>query len=65
MECFSLDYWPKSLCRSIDIIHILDQDKKFHINSFEISIGRTTEVQEFITAFINRENLTETITLFR
>lgn len=49
----------------IEIIHILDQGEKFHINSFEISIGRTTEVQEFITAFINRENLTETITLFR
>lgn len=51
----------------IEIIHILDQEEKLHINSFDISIGRTTEVQEFITAFIiiNRENLTETINTFQ
>ena len=48
-----------------EIIHILDQDDEFHINSFEIPMESTNEVQEFITAFINKENLTDTITLFR
>lgn len=48
-----------------EIIHILDQDDEFHINSFEIPLESTNEVQEFITAFINKENLTDTITLFR
>lgn len=48
-----------------EIIHILDQDDEFHINSFEIPSESTNEVQEFITAFINKENLTDTITLFR
>lgn len=48
-----------------EIIHILDQDDEFHINSFEIPLESTNEVQEFITAFINRENLTDTITLFK
>lgn len=48
-----------------EIIHILDQDDEFHINSFEIPLESTNEVHEFITAFINKENLTDTITLFR
>ncbi|MEO6176316.1 MAG: hypothetical protein ABIP27_14290 [Flavobacterium circumlabens] len=48
-----------------EIIHILDQDEEFHINSFETSVESSTEVREFITEFINKENLAETITLFR
>ncbi|MBP4139204.1 MULTISPECIES: hypothetical protein [Flavobacterium] len=48
-----------------EIIHILDQDDEFHINSFETPLETTNEVQEFITAFINKENLTDTITIFR
>ncbi|WP_264537443.1 hypothetical protein [Flavobacterium sp. N1736] len=48
-----------------EIIHILDQDDEFHINSFETPKESTTEVQEFIEAFINKENLTDTITVFR
>lgn len=48
-----------------EIIHILDQDDEFHINSFETPMETTNEVQEFITAFINKENLTDTITFFR
>ena len=48
-----------------EIIHILDQDEEFHINSFETAVESSNEVQEFITAFINRENLNDTITFYR
>ncbi|MBS7231580.1 hypothetical protein KHA90_11150 [Flavobacterium psychroterrae] len=48
-----------------EIIHILDQDDDFHINSFETTPESKNEVQEFIKAFITRENLTDTITLFK
>ncbi|MCI9843371.1 hypothetical protein [Flavobacterium pectinovorum] len=48
-----------------EIIHILDQDDEFHINSFETPSEATTEVQEYITAFINKENLSDTITLYK
>ena len=47
-----------------EIIHILDQDDEFHINSFDIETGTCQEVQEFITAFIARENLEESISIF-
>ena len=48
-----------------EIIHILDQDDEFHINSFETPVEITNEVHEYITAFINKENLTDTITLYK
>ena len=48
-----------------EIIHILDQDDEFHINSFETPIETTNEVQEYIKAFITRENLMDTITLYK
>ncbi|WP_286970876.1 hypothetical protein [Flavobacterium sp. UBA4854] len=48
-----------------EIIHILDQDDEFHINSFETPLENANEVQEFINAFINKEKLTNIITLFR
>ncbi|WP_031453324.1 hypothetical protein [Flavobacterium chungangense] len=48
-----------------EIIHILDQDDEFHINSFETPLESTNEVQEYITAFINKENLNDTITLYK
>ena len=48
-----------------EIIHILDQDDEFHINSFETPVETKTEVQEFINAFIIKENLADTISLFR
>ncbi|KQB41388.1 MULTISPECIES: hypothetical protein [Flavobacterium] len=48
-----------------EIIHILDQDDEYHINSFETPLETKNEVHEFITEFINRENLADTITLFR
>ncbi|MFD2941796.1 hypothetical protein [Flavobacterium notoginsengisoli] len=46
-----------------EIIHILDQDEEFHINTFETSPEKRNEVQEYIAAFINQENLLDTITL--
>ncbi|WP_316633183.1 hypothetical protein [uncultured Flavobacterium sp.] len=46
-----------------EIIHILDQDDEFHINSFETPAETKIEVQEFINAFIIRENLTDTMSL--
>nr|WP_315242074.1 hypothetical protein [uncultured Flavobacterium sp.] len=48
-----------------EIIHILDQDDEFHINSFETSSETNNEVQEYIRAFIDKENLADAITLFR
>lgn len=48
-----------------EIIHILDHDDEFHINSFETPIENTAEVQKFITAFINKENLGDTITFLK
>ncbi|WP_269234911.1 hypothetical protein [Flavobacterium flavigenum] len=48
-----------------EIIHILDQDDEFHINSFATPSESTNEVQEYITAFISKENLTDTISLYK
>ncbi|MBZ4041371.1 MULTISPECIES: hypothetical protein [Flavobacterium] len=48
-----------------EIIHILDQDDEFHINSFATPLETTNEVKEYITAFISRENLTDTITFYK
>ncbi len=48
-----------------EIIHILDQDDEFHINSFETPDETKSEVQEFIKAFITKENLADTISLFK
>ncbi|MEO8238864.1 MAG: hypothetical protein ABI793_07120 [Flavobacterium sp.] len=48
-----------------EIIHILDKDDEFHINSFATTVEITNEVQEYITSFINNENLRDTITLLK
>lgn len=48
-----------------EIIHITDQDDTFHINSFETPAANKNEVHDFITAFITKENLEDTVTLFR
>lgn len=48
-----------------EIIHILDQDDEFHINSFATPVESTSEVQEYITAFISKENLSDTISLYK
>lgn len=46
-----------------EIIHIYDQDDQFHMHSFEIPDGRSQEVREFITAFINEADLGDTAVL--
>ncbi|TDW44654.1 hypothetical protein EV144_108102 [Flavobacterium sp. 270] len=48
-----------------EIIHILDQDDEYHINSFETAAENRNAVQEYIETFITAENLTDTITLFK
>ncbi|MCD0470357.1 hypothetical protein [Flavobacterium sp. JAS] len=48
-----------------EIIHILDQDDEFHINSFATPAETSNEVQEYITAFINKENLNDMITFYK
>ena len=48
-----------------EIIHILDQDDEFHINSFDIETEADSEVREFITAFIAREQLEDSISIFK
>lgn len=46
-----------------EIIHILDQDEEFHINTFETGPEKRNEVQQYIAGFINAENLEGTVTL--
>ncbi|WP_369014107.1 hypothetical protein [Flavobacterium anhuiense] len=46
-----------------EIIHILDQDEEFHINSFETDKEKRNEVQQYIAAFIDKENLMDTISM--
>ncbi|WP_281233763.1 hypothetical protein [Flavobacterium gelatinilyticum] len=46
-----------------EIIHILDQDEEFHINTFRTATVRRTEVEGYISAFLARENLSESISL--
>jgi hypothetical protein len=46
-----------------EIIHILDQDEEFHINSFETDKEKRNEVQQYIAAFIDQENLKDTISM--
>ncbi len=46
-----------------EIIHIMDQDDEFHINSFETLPEHREEVQEYISGFISSENLADTISI--
>nr|WP_294781229.1 hypothetical protein [uncultured Flavobacterium sp.] len=46
-----------------EIIHILDQDEDFHINTFETAPENRNVVQQYISAFINAENLSDTISI--
>jgi hypothetical protein len=48
-----------------EIIHILDQDEEFHINFFDIESETGSEVREFITAFIAREKLEDSISILK
>lgn len=44
-----------------EIIHIQDHDEDFHINTFETTDEQHKEVSQFILAFINEKNLSDTI----
>jgi len=46
-----------------EIIHILDQDEQFHINTFETAADKRNEVQLYIAAFIDRENLQQAVSI--
>ncbi|MFC0778656.1 hypothetical protein [Flavobacterium sp. HJSW_4] len=46
-----------------EIIHILDHDEDFHINTFETEVEKRNEVREYITAFIEQENLAQAISI--
>ena len=46
-----------------EIIHILDQDEDFHINTFETELDKRNEVRQYIASFIEQENLAETISI--
>jgi len=46
-----------------EIIHIMDQDDEFHINSFETLPEHRREVEEYISGFISSENLADTISI--
>lgn len=48
-----------------EIIHISDHNDEFHINSFDVEPGTVQEVKEFITSFIVKENLEESISIFK
>lgn len=44
-----------------EIIHILDQDDEFHINIFETSPEKRSEVRQYIELFIDAENISDTV----
>jgi hypothetical protein len=46
-----------------EIIHIMDQDDEFHINTFETTAEKRNEVCQYIVTFINSENLSNTISI--
>ncbi|SHH66176.1 hypothetical protein [Flavobacterium defluvii] len=48
-----------------EIIHILDQDDEYHINSFETAVESRNEVKDFIVDFILNQNLTDAVTVFK
>ncbi|MDQ6473028.1 hypothetical protein RB619_20500 [Flavobacterium sp. LHD-80] len=48
-----------------EIIHILDQDDEFHINSFATRDEIKNEVHDYITSFISKENLVDTVSFLK
>lgn len=46
-----------------EIIHIMDQDQQYHLNTFETQSDKQNEVRQYIAAFISSENLSEAITI--
>jgi hypothetical protein len=48
-----------------EIIHILYQDNEININSLETTDETKSKVQEFIKVFVIKENMADTISLFK
>ncbi|TDO97022.1 hypothetical protein [Flavobacterium sp. 245] len=48
-----------------EIIHILDQDDEFHINSFATRDEIKNEVQDYIASFISKENLVDAVSFLK
>jgi hypothetical protein len=48
-----------------EIIYIDDYDDQFHLNSFETSSASSSEVRDFISAFINEAELTGSVIIFK
>ncbi|RXM42687.1 hypothetical protein [Flavobacterium sp. YO12] len=46
-----------------EIIHIMDKDDEFHINTFETAAEHRSEAHNYIAAFINSENLSDSISI--
>lgn len=46
-----------------EIIHILDQDEEYHINTFETDSGKGNEARQYIAAFIDEENLADSVSI--
>lgn len=46
-----------------EIIHIEDKDEQYHINTFETAQEKHSEIQQYIHAFIDQENLLDSITV--
>lgn len=43
------------------IIHIMDQDEEFHINSFETEDEKRNEVHDFIKKFVEKADLADAV----
>lgn len=43
------------------IIHIMDQDEEFHINSFETEDEKRNEVHDFIKTFVDKADLADAV----
>ncbi|WP_317173651.1 hypothetical protein [Flavobacterium sp. ANB] len=48
-----------------EIIYILYQDNELNINSLEATDETKSKVQEFIKVFVIKENMADTISLFK
>ncbi|MBZ4034243.1 hypothetical protein K6T82_05660 [Flavobacterium sp. 17A] len=46
-----------------EIIHILDQDEDYHINTFETATEKKNEVQQYIAVFIDKESLQRAVSI--
>lgn len=47
-----------------EIIHIQDYDQQCHLNTFETQAAKSSEVKEFINAFMEQHSLGAVIEMF-